>query len=124
MKQETGETRDAIIEVVEKRVQLIISKNKNYKKPYWIVIFAKPSKNAVDGKPTLVQHIKEYYTKPMSQVGMLIGEVDNESGDPPKWEVNMPQAPLDIRAFEALGAKPSDDVVVETSTLANAYLTK
>lgn len=124
MKQETGETRDAIIEGVEKRVQDIIYRNRNYKMPYWIVIFAKPSKNAVDGKPTLVQHIKEYFKKPASQVGMLIGEVNNATGGPPVWEVNMPQAPLDIRAFESLGAKPSDDVVVETSTLANAYITK
>lgn len=124
MRQETGETRDAIIEGVEKRVQSIIDKNKNYKAPYWIVIFAKPSKNHVDGKPTLVQHIKEYFKKPMSQVGMLIGEVNNASGEPPKWEVNMPQAPLDIHAFESLGAKPSDDVVIETSTLASSYITK
>lgn len=124
MTQETGETRDAIIEDVDKRVRDILYRNRLYKGTYWIVIFAKPSKNVVEGKPTLVQHIKEYFTKPMPQVGMMIGEVNNASGEPPKWEVNMPQAPLDIRAFESLGAKPSDDVVVETSTIPGAYITQ
>ena len=60
MKQETGETRDAIIESDEKRIQEILDANNHLTKPYWIVIFAKPAKGCVDGKPTLAKHIKAY----------------------------------------------------------------
>jgi hypothetical protein len=120
MKQETGETRDAIIEDDEKRIQAILDANNHLNEPYWIVIFAKPAKGCVDGKPTLMKHIKAYYKKPMSQVGMIIGTVDN-SKESIDWEVNMPQAPFD---FGALGAEESHEAVVETSSIPCAYITK
>jgi len=80
MVQETGETRNAIIEDDNKQIQAIISANKTETDLYWIVVFARPSKIAVDGLPTLVKHIKAYKTKPQPQVGMIIGEVDNHKG--------------------------------------------
>lgn len=124
MKQETGETRDAIIEDDEKRIKEIMHVNKDRTEPYWIVLFAKPSKANVEGKPTLMKHIKAYHTKPRQQVGMVIGEIDNAKGTI-KWDVNMPQAPFD---FDALGmetgAKACDELVVETTSIPGAYITK
>lgn len=123
MVQETGETRDAIIEDDNKQLQQIIYANRDKKKPYWIVVYATPSKTRVDGKPTLIKHIKAYSTKPVSQVGMICAEVSNESGLI-KWEVNMPQKPFDFNALVMLGAKPCNEVIVETTSIPQAYLTK
>lgn len=123
MKQETGETRDAIIENDEKRIQEIVDTNKGRGELYWIVIFAKPSKGCVDGLPTLVKHIKAYPVKPASQVGMIVGEVDNKKGTI-SWEVNMPQKPFDFDALKSFGAEACDEVVIETSSIPGAYVTK
>lgn len=123
MNQETGETRNAIIESDNKHITDIVNKNKNLREPYWIVVFAKPFKNCVDGKPTLIKHIKAYKTQPSSQVGMIAGKVDNLKGSI-DWEVNMPQIPFDFDALPGLGAKACDEIVVETTTIPHAYLTK
>lgn len=123
MAQETGETRDAIIEDDNKQIQAILDANKERCEPYWIVIFAKPSKQTVDGKPTLVKHIKPYPVKPKSQVGEIIGYVDNSKGTI-DWEVNMPQRPFDFDALQGLGATPCDEMVVETTSIPGAYITK
>lgn len=121
--QETGETRDAILEKDNEQLQEIINANKHLSDPYWVVVFAKPSKVAVDGFPTLVKHIKAYTTKPTSQVGMIVGEINNQTGTI-KWEINMPQRPFDFNALQILGAKPCDEIVVETTTIADAYITQ
>ena len=84
MRQETGETRNAIIEDDNKRIADIVSANKGRREPYWIVVFAKPSKQSVDGKPTLIKHIKPYAVKPRPQVGMITGEVNNST-----WELHL-----------------------------------
>lgn len=123
MSQETGETRDAIIEEDNKQIQDIVDANKNLREPYWIVVFAKPSKNCVDGKPTLIKHIKAYKTEPSSQVGMIAGKVDNAKGTI-DWEVNMPQRPFNFDALPGLGAKACDELVVETTTIPGAYVTQ
>lgn len=123
MKQETGETRDAIIEADNRKVQQILDANKNRKDPYWIVIFATPSKQPIDGKPTLIKHIKPYAVKPPSRVGMIVGEVNNSKGTV-DWEVNFHQKPMDWNAFEKLGGKPTNDVVIETTSIPGAYITK
>jgi hypothetical protein len=121
--QETGETRDAILETVEERIEQIMNFHKNYKDPYWIVIFAKPFKQQVEGKPTLVQVVKPYFRRPASCVGMVIGEINNATGDI-RWEVNMPQKPFDFDALQIYGAKPCNEVVVETTTIPGAYVTR
>lgn len=121
--QETGETRNAIVESVEARIEKIMNFHKNYKDPYWIVVFAKPFKQQVEGKPTLVQVVKPYFKRPASCVGMVIGEVNNSKGDI-RWEVNMPQKPFDFNALQLYGAKPCNEVVVETTTIPGAYVTK
>lgn len=123
MMQQTGETRDAIIEDDNKRIQEILDANKNRKDPYWIVVFAKPSKTSVKGKPTLIKHIKAYPIQPSSQVGMIAGKVDNLRGTV-DWEVNMPQRPFDFDALQLFGAERCNEVVVETTTIANAYVTQ
>lgn len=123
MTQETGETRDAIIEDDEKVIQQIVDANKDRRDPYWIVLFAKPSKVNVEGKPTLMKHIKPYYTKPAPQVGMIVAEVDNQKGTI-QWDINMPQRPFDFDALQALGAEADDEVVVETSSIPDAYVTQ
>lgn len=123
MKQETGETRDAILEDRQKRIDNIISANKNRKDPYWIVIYAKPSPKLIDGKPALIEHIKPYASRPPSWVGAIIAEVNNQKGDV-KWEINMPQRPFDFDAVASLGGKPCDEVVVETTSIPDAYVTK
>ena len=68
MSQETGETRDAIIEDDNKELRAIVAANKGKTVPYWIVLFAKPSKVNVDGKPTLIKYIKAYSNKPLPKV--------------------------------------------------------
>ena len=123
MSQETGETRNAIIEDDEKRIEQIVSANTDRRDPYWIVLFAKPSRQSVDGKPTLLKHIKPYFTKPSPQVGMIVGEVNNEKGNI-KWDVNMPQRPFDFDALQTLGAESCNEVVVETTSIPGAYVTK
>ncbi len=123
MTQETGETRDAIIESDNKIIQDILSANNDRKDPYWIVVFAKPSKTQVEGKPTLVKHIKPYPVKPTSQVGAIIGCVNNGKGTI-KWEVNMPQRPFDFEALNNLGAEACDELIVETTTIPGAYVTQ
>jgi len=123
MVQETGETRNAIIDDDNKEIQAIISANKADRDPYWIVVFAKPSKIAVDGKPTLIKVIKAYKTKPPPQVGQIVGEVNNLKGTI-QWDVNMPQRPFDFNALQLLGAKPCDEVVTETTSIPGAYITK
>ena len=122
MRQETGETRDAIIEDVNKRLGDIIAANKSRREPYWIVLFAKPFKRSVDGKPTLVQHVKAYPTRPTPQVGMITGKVDNSTGEI-QWDVNMPQRPFDFDALQIFGAKPCNEVIVETTSIPDAYVT-
>ena len=123
MVQETGETRDAIIEADNKIIEDIINANKDRTDPYWIVVFAKEAKVNVEGKPTLMKHIKPYNTKPPSQVGMLVGEVNNQTGKV-QWEINMPQRPFDFDALQSVGAKAGEEVVVETTTIPNAYVTQ
>ena len=123
MVQETGETRDAIIEDDNKRIQDIIEANKSRLDPYWIVVFATPSKQTHEGKPVLIKHIKPYKVKPVSQVGMIVGTVNNGTGEI-SWEVNMPQKPFDFDKLITLGGKPCNEVVTETTTIAHAYLTK
>lgn len=123
MVQEIGETRDAIIEADNKRIQEIVDANKNRTEKYWIVVFAKESKVCVEGRPTLMKHIKAYPVKPTSQVGMIVGEVDNSTGTI-DWEVNMPQKPFDFQALQGLGATPSNEVVIETTTIPGAYVTQ
>lgn len=119
--QEIGETRDAILEDNEKRIREIINANSHYTDPYWIVIFAKPSKGHVEGKPALVQHIKAYKTKPQSMVGMIIGKVDNKTSFI-EWEVNMPQVPLNLESVSEESNK--EQIILETTTLTNSYLTR
>lgn len=121
--QETGETRNAIIENDNKLLHQILDANKDRKAPYWVVLFAKPFKQSVEGKPTLVRHIKAYGERPAPQVGMITGEVDNKKGTI-KWEVNMPQRPFDFDGLLKLGAEQCNEVVVETTTIADAYVTK
>lgn len=123
MTQETGETRNAIIQQDEKQIQDIVDANKGRQDKYWIVIFAKPANASVDGKPTLVKHIKAYPVKPRPQVGMLVGEVDNQKGTI-QWDINMPQRPFDFDGLLALGAEPTDELVTETTSIPGAYLTK
>lgn len=125
MKQETGETRDAILEESNRRIEDIVNANAHRTEPYWIVLFAKPSKQFVDGKPALVQHIKAYDSRPASQVGMICGKVDNSTGSI-DWEVNMPQRPFDFDALQMVGGQTiaGGEVVTETTSIPHAYVTK
>tara|TARA_R110002126_G_scaffold77229_6_gene192686 strand:- start:1501 stop:1872 length:372 start_codon:yes stop_codon:yes gene_type:complete len=121
--QETGETRNAIIEADEKVIQDILDTNKSKRDLYWIVMFSKPSRSSVDGKPTLIKHIKPYSVKPAPQVGMISGEVDNSKGTI-NWDINMPQRPFDFDALKVIGAEDANEVVVETTSIPNAYVTQ
>ena len=123
MVQEVGETRNAIIEDDNKQLQEILAANTNRKGKYWIVVFAKPSRNTVDGKPALAKHIKAYGKRPNSQVGMIVGEVDNTLGTI-SWEINMPQVPFAFDKLLSLGAESCNEVVVETTTIPGAYVTQ
>jgi hypothetical protein len=109
--QEVGETSKAIYDDDQRWVEDTINKHKDRRDPYWLVIFAKPSKRSVNGKPTMVKVRKAYFTKPMQQVGMIVGEVNNSTGKV-NWEINMPDRPF---GFEALGLKQDGCVSYETS---------
>ena len=117
MVQQVGETTTAIIEDDEKMIEKILSDNSNRKEIYWIVLFAKPLKQKVDGKAALIKVLKPYYKKPQSQVGMMIGEVNNSTGKI-KWEVNMPDRPF---GFELLGLE-KDGIDVYETTIPSSYL--
>lgn len=123
MYQETRETTDAILEDRQKRIDAIVNANKNRTEPYWIVIFAKPSKNCVDGKPTMVEHIKAYGFEPQAQVGMMTCKVNNQAGTF-EWEINMPQIPFDFDGLFKHGAQEKKVDVLETSSIPHAYVTK
>lgn len=123
MVQETGETRDAILEKNQKKIDAILNANKDRKDPYWIMIFATPAKMKVKGLPTLIEHIKPYAVRPPSHVGAIIAEVNNATGKV-QWEVNMPQKPFDFDALPGLRAQNANEVVTETTTIPGAYLTK
>jgi hypothetical protein len=123
MSQQIGETRDAIIEDDEKQIQKILDANKNRKEKYWIIVFSKPSKNSLDGKPILMKHIKAYSVRPRSAVGQIIGEVDNSKGTI-SWEVNMPQAPLDYEKLFIYGVHATNDIITETTSIPHAYVTQ
>ena len=117
MYQEVGETSKAIVEDDEREIERILTENKDRREPYWIVLFAKPSKQLVEGKPTLIRVIKPYFTKPKSQVGMCIGEVDNQKGAI-KWEINMPDKPF---GYHKLGLEQDGMHVYETR-IPDAYV--
>lgn len=117
MVQEVGETSQAIVEDDEKMIEKILADNSDRKEVYWIVLFAKPMKARVDGKAALIKVLKPYYKKPQSQVGMMIGEVNNQLGKI-KWEVNMPDKPF---GFELLGLEKDGIDVYETS-IPSSYL--
>lgn len=117
MVQEVGETTSAILDDDEKMIEQILSKHSNRKEIYWIVLFAKPSNQRVDGKATLIKVLKPYFKKPQTQVGMIIGEVNNKLGKI-KWEVNMPDKPF---GFELLGLEKDGVDVYETS-IPSSYL--
>lgn len=121
--QQIGETRDALIEDNNKRVQEIVDHYKDKTEPYWIVLFAKPAKANVEGKPALIQVVKPYFTKPSPQVGMVYGEVNNKKGQI-KWVVNMPQAPFDYNGLLMMGAQEANEMVVETTEIPQSYITK
>lgn len=123
MSQEVGETARAIVEDDKKCLEAIVNANKDRKSPYWVVIFAKPAHQMYQGKHALLKHMKSYATKPRSQVGQIVGEVNNQTGDI-KWEVNMPQIPFDYDKLQLFGARPCDEVVTETTTIPRAYLTQ
>ena len=121
--QQVGETRDAIIEDDNKVIMDILNANQHLREPYWIVLFAKPSKVVVDGRPTLDKHLQPYKTKPTPQVGAVVGKVDNIKGTL-EWEVNMPQRPFDFDALKQFGAESCDELVTETTSIPGAYVTK
>jgi len=119
--QQTGETRDALIGDNNKILENIINANKERKEKYWIVIFAKPAKGHVDGRPALSQFIKPYNTKPTSKVGQILAEVDNLKGTI-FWEINMPDVPF---AYESLpGGKQisGGHTIIETTKIASSYV--
>jgi hypothetical protein len=121
MTQEIGETTDAIMGDVSKKIEKIVNLNKNRTEPYWIVIFAKPARGTVHGKRALVQHVKPYSTKPNSQVGMIIGKVDNKLSNI-QWEINMPDAPIAWNKLSIIGAKEGTEIITDTTTIGQSYL--
>lgn len=121
MTQEVGETRDAIMAETNKLIEDILNANAHKKDIYWIVIFAKPSKVTVDGKPALAQHIKPYNTKPTSQVGQIVAEVNNEKGTV-QWEVNLPDVPFDYSGLPNAQYIYGGETVVESTTIPWAYV--
>lgn len=122
MAEDVGEIRNAIIEEDNRLIKKILHANEHRTKPYWIVVFAKPMKQYFEGKPILRRHIKAYPVKPRPQVGMITGEVNNATGKI-VWDVNMPQVPFDFNSLVLVGARPCNEVVIETTSIPGAYIT-
>lgn len=116
---ECREITDAIIEDDQKQIDKIIEANKSRTEPYWIVMFVKPCKGTVEGKPALAKVIKAYASKPAPQVGMITAEVDNQKGTV-EWDINMPDVPFD---FDALPGEKNLEVVADETSIPNAYVT-
>lgn len=117
MAQEIGETTTAIIKDDEDWIEETLCRHRERKNPYWLVIFVKPSKQSVEGKPTLLKVRKAYFTKPTSQVGMIVGEVNNQKGVI-NWEINMPDRPF---GYEVLGLRQEGCQSFQTS-IPSAYI--
>lgn len=115
--QQVGETSQAIVEDDEKELERLLRENKSRQEPYWIVIYAKPSKTMVDGKPTLLKYRKAVYKRPRPQVGMITGEVNNKAGTI-DWEINMPDKPF---GYSMLGLESDSTIKVSTKTNPQAY---
>jgi len=115
--QEIGETVNEILLDDEKEVNRIINENKDRREPYWILIFAKPAKVLVDGFPAMMRYRKAVFQRPQSQVGLIICEVNNATGTL-RWEVNMPDRPIN---FEAMGLEADGGFQVK-SNIASAYV--
>lgn len=123
MRQEIGETRDALISDANKQIEDILNANKNRSEPYYIVMFVKPAKGHVQGKPALYQYFKAYKEKPAPKVGMIVGEVNPTSGTI-DWDVNMPQAPINYDGILLAGGQESNEIVTETTSIPGAYVTQ
>lgn len=115
--QQVGETSQAIYEDDQRWVEGMVNKHKDRRNPYWLVIFVKPAKASVEGKPTLVKVRKAYFTKPGNQVGMIVAEVNNQTGKI-NWEINMPDRPF---GFEALGLQ-QDGCLTYQSSIPGSYI--
>ena len=116
-RQEIGETVDEILKDDEREVSRIINENKNRREPYWILIFAKPAKVFIDNCPAMMRYRKAVFQRPQSQVGLIICEVNNATGVL-RWEVNMPDRPIN---FEAMGLE-ADGSFEAKSNIAGAYV--
>ena len=116
--QQVGETSQAIVEDDEREVDRILRQNSCHKEPYWIVIYAKPTKTMVDGKHTMLRYRKAVFTKPNPQVGMIIAEVNNQDGTI-DWDISMPDRPFD---YGALGLEQDSHVRVLSKINPQAYI--
>lgn len=119
--QELGETSLAIMENDNRIIQQILDANTNRPGKYWIMLVAKRMKNHINGRPAVRKMIKAYAERPPSFVGAILGEVDNDNGTI-RWEVNMPDVPIDYAGVRALGAKDGAETIIETATLGDAYM--
>ena len=121
MVQQIGETTDAILEdLINNIINPIIDKNKNKKDPYFILIFAKPTINKLDGRCVAAQTAKVLNYRPASFIGSILLEIDNKTGKI-KQEVNQSDIPIDIEGLMKTGAKESNRNVCYTKTLGNVY---
>lgn len=122
--QELKETVDEIVKDHDRLFSALVNSHKEVKEPYWIVMFCKPAKQNLNGKHTLIRYMKAHFKKPDSKVGMIIWEINNQTGEIVE-EINMPDIPFDYDALRNHGAKEGSKKIetLETSTIADSYIT-
>lgn len=119
MKQELGETTDAMMTQDDQAVQDIL--NKRPSGHYYIVIHHKPIKTKMKtGEQVIMRHIKAYDKKPMAQVGMVILEVLD--GDVIDYVISPHDMPTDWGKIEKHAGLIDHPTVFEKHPIAGNYI--
>lgn len=117
MVQELGETTNEMMKADDQAVQDIL--NRRPKGHYFIVIHHRRTKQVMDtGEQVLMRLVKDYNTRPVPQVGMVILEV--KEGDIIDHVISPHDAPIDWGVIErkvGLEANPT----VLSSPIAGSY---
>ena len=92
MKQELGETTQAMQAADEKEIEAILNRRPHGQ--YWIVIHHKPTKMKLEtGEMVLMRLVKDYDNKPEPLIGTIILEVND--GEITNCEVSPHDAPIE-----------------------------
>jgi len=122
MAQELGETTQAMIESDLKDIEDILNRRPN--DTFWIVVHHKPIPkdrlSLTTGEQVIMRVVKDYDTKPSSQLGTIIHTVKN--GEIVDTEVNLHDAPIDWATVAHLAGDDATPFVQNRPDLKGSYL--